>query len=152
MLVVTGADHHGIRPLMLAHAMPLPPQPLHWPPEVQPPRQLQPAGAKGRGRVQAQCLQKFVPLDGCDCFPRTVSLPTACLAFCIRMCAGSTGTPSVARSGGSLAAEQPWEDGAWVAPSEADSEEPPTCLEFATLEQGLRCAAVRCRACCAGCV
>jgi hypothetical protein len=28
-----------------------------------------------------------------------------------------------------------------VAPSEAGSEEPPTCLEFATLEQGLRCAA-----------
>lgn len=47
VLVVTGADHQGIRPLLLAHGVPLPPQPMHWPPE---PAQAHAAGA-GVGRV-----------------------------------------------------------------------------------------------------
>ena len=66
VLVVTGADHHEIRPLMLAHGVPLPPQPLHWPPEVPPPpSQQRPAGAQEgtegegqiEGRPRVQCLQ-----------------------------------------------------------------------------------------------
>lgn len=46
VLVVTGADHHGIRPLMAAHGVPLPPQPLRWPPE---PAQARGAGGAGGG-------------------------------------------------------------------------------------------------------
>jgi hypothetical protein len=34
VMVVAGADHHGIRPLLLAHGLPLPPSALYWPLEL----------------------------------------------------------------------------------------------------------------------
>lgn len=94
VLVVTGASP-AIRPLLLAHGVPLPPAPLSWPPEVAAP----PAAA----------LQPSVrgSLAGS---PRA------------RAAAATGGLPAgMAASTGSLAAEQPWEERRWPGEGEGEA-------------------------------
>ena len=153
ILVVTAADHHGIRPLLLAHGVPLPPAPMHWPPEM---AQPQTTG----GRYCAVLCNQTVRLAATQAAPRRAgpeagppaprSAPAAAnlllrtspalhlfRADVVASTRGSqAGSP---RRGGSLAAEQPWESGQY--PDEVFSEEGgqlPSCLEFRTLEEGLR--------------
>ncbi|KAL4426414.1 hypothetical protein ABPG77_004708 [Micractinium sp. CCAP 211/92] len=110
VLVVTGADHHGIRPLMAAHGVPLPPQPLRWPPE---PAQARGADVSPRARGSQGASPRSRPPSGGG------------------MLTGADGSPLE-----SLAAEQPWESGSY--PQESEEGLQATCLEFTTLEEGLR--------------
>ncbi len=77
VLVVTGADHHGIRPLMAAHGVPLPPQPLRWPPE---PAQARGAGGAGGGGATRRG-QRGCPRPGLPACPacRAAKVPACCV-------------------------------------------------------------------------
>lgn len=114
VLVVTGA-RPSIRPLLLAHGVPLPPAPLHWPPEVEPPvaAAVQPSVRGSRAGSPRAHVANAV-----------VAGPPA-------------GTAAPSASTGSLAAEQPWEDQHWPVAGEEELHLS-TCLEFGSLEEGLR--------------
>ncbi|KAL4859503.1 putative vacuolar membrane protein [Chlorella vulgaris] len=99
VLVVTGADHHGIRSLLVAHGLPLPPHPLYWPLELEQPEGVLLTGS-GHGSVGG---------------------------------GGGGSSPPL-----SLALEQAWEEGRGPLDVCGEEGHPPSCLEFASLEEGLR--------------
>lgn len=99
VLVVAGADHHGIRPLLVAHGLPLPPHPLYWPLELEQPEGVLLTGS-GHGSVGG---------------------------------GGGGSSPPL-----SLALEQAWEEGRGPLDVCGEEGHPPSCLEFASLEEGLR--------------
>lgn len=178
VLVVTGAAP-SMRPLLLAHGVPLPPAPLDWPPEMEAPQ--------AAGREAGGCFVPFTGLwiggsvgwhasqqvgacaeDGGPfvkglhpgphwAFPCPPPPAPVCADVQPSVRGSRCGSPrgrtpggrstasgeppsplgAGAASTGSLAAEQPWEERHWPGAAD-DGLVQPSCLEFATLEQGLR--------------